>query len=79
MADLAPEHLDGFYENRSHLQSSVTELGNLKRLLARAEGLSDAMAGKGHCCVSRSGVAETDPVTPSRATSVFAGFRFPLR
>jgi hypothetical protein len=46
MADLAPEHLDGFYENRSHLQSSVTELGNLKRLLARADGLSDAMAGK---------------------------------
>ena len=46
MADLTPEHLDGFYENRSHLQSSVTELGNLKRLLARADGLSDAMAGK---------------------------------
>lgn len=46
MADLAPEHVDGFYENRSHLQSSVTELGNLKRLLARADDLSDAMAGK---------------------------------
>jgi hypothetical protein len=46
MADLAPEHLDGFYERRSGLQSSVTELGDLKRLLARAERLSDAMAGK---------------------------------
>jgi hypothetical protein len=46
LADLAPAHLDGFYESRSGLQSSVTELGALKRLLSRAEGLTGAMAGK---------------------------------
>ena len=46
VADLAPAHLDGFYESRSELQSSVTELGALKRLLSRAEGLTGAMAGK---------------------------------
>jgi hypothetical protein len=46
LADLAPAHLDGFYESRSELQSSVTELGALKRLLSRAEGLTGAMAGK---------------------------------
>jgi hypothetical protein len=47
-ADLAPEHLDGFYESRSGLQSGAAELGTLKRLLARADGLSDVMAGKVH-------------------------------
>lgn len=46
LADLAPEHLNGFYGSRSELQSSVAELGALKRLLSRAEGLTDAIAGK---------------------------------
>lgn len=46
LADLAPAHLDGFYGSRSEFQSSVTELGALKRLLSRAEGLTGAMAGK---------------------------------
>ncbi|MGW2539492.1 hypothetical protein ACWC5I_01105 [Kitasatospora sp. NPDC001574] len=45
-AHLTPGHVDSFFESRSHLVSAIGELGALKKLLSRVEGLSDAMAGK---------------------------------
>ncbi|MFE3206364.1 hypothetical protein [Embleya sp. NPDC059237] len=46
MALLAPEHLDGFQAGRSHLSSHINELGHVKKLLTKAEGLTGDMAGK---------------------------------
>ncbi|MEV0536202.1 hypothetical protein [Kitasatospora sp. NPDC050463] len=43
---LAPEHYDGFYESRRHIKSSPTELLELRNLLVRVEGITDAMAGR---------------------------------
>jgi hypothetical protein len=43
---LTAEHVDGFYDSRKHLAQAADEMGELKRLLARTEGVSDALAGR---------------------------------
>lgn len=43
---LTPEHVDAFYDSRKHLAQAADEMGELKRLLARTEGVSDTAAGR---------------------------------
>ena len=44
-AQLSREHYDGFYATRKHLKSADRELANLRNLLVKVEGISDAFAG----------------------------------
>lgn len=43
---LTPEHFDGFFESRKHIMSAPTELLEVKNLLVRMEGITDAFAGR---------------------------------
>jgi hypothetical protein len=44
-AQLTREHYNGFCSTRSHLANASRELGNLRSLLAKVEGISDELAG----------------------------------
>jgi hypothetical protein len=44
-AQLAREHYNGFCSTRNHLANASRELGELRSLLVRVEGISDALAG----------------------------------
>lgn len=46
IAELTPEHLDGFYRHRAHVGSAAAELEQLKMLLGNAEGLSGAVTAR---------------------------------
>ncbi|MEU5108171.1 hypothetical protein AB0H07_38940 [Streptomyces sp. NPDC021354] len=45
-AHLAPEHVDGYTDSRRHIASLPTELSELKNVLVRVEGITDAFAGR---------------------------------
>ncbi|MGW3939831.1 hypothetical protein [Streptomyces phaeochromogenes] len=48
MAELAPEHFDGFYDHRKAegIKTASNELADLRLVLIRVKGLSDALAGR---------------------------------
>lgn len=43
---LAPEHFDGYLDSRRHIKTVATELCELKNTLLKAEGITDAFAGR---------------------------------
>jgi hypothetical protein len=45
-SQLASEHFDGFYDSRKHVGYAAGELSDLKGVLAKVEGISDALAGR---------------------------------
>ncbi len=45
-AQVTPGHYDGFYASRKHLKSAGRYLANLRNLLVKVEGISDALAGR---------------------------------
>lgn len=43
---LTPEHFDGFYASRKHVGYAAQELSDLKAVLTKVEGISNALAGR---------------------------------
>ncbi len=43
---MTPAHFDGFYNSRKHLMSAADQIGDLKRLLEKTEGITDVLAGR---------------------------------
>jgi hypothetical protein len=43
---VTPGHYDGFYASRKHLKSARMDMAELRSLLAKVEGISDALAGR---------------------------------
>ncbi len=46
LSQLTPEHIDGFRDSFTHRRSTAAAVGGLKLLLAKAEGISAATAGR---------------------------------
>ncbi|WP_433858471.1 hypothetical protein [Streptomyces kronopolitis] len=46
LSQITPEHFDGFFASREHIHFAPNELADLRHLLNKADGVSEALAGR---------------------------------
>ncbi|WP_369035482.1 hypothetical protein [Streptomyces adonidis] len=46
LSQVTPEHFDGFFDSRQHIAYAANELADLRQVLNKADGVSEALAGR---------------------------------